>query len=219
MNHMINNRRALVSVNMAEDVNILNFLRSHITIIHNHRLVIGENRNDISNNQNNVRSTKAVIFAIAANQNSSHAIIMYFSNSFFSLPSSLFLRNINQASKASNDSAITHRSVLLSTITKKAHIPLVNHNNNTVHHIVIPFTLAKSLVMMIFFFDFSAICFLSSSSSFFFVMRLKVWKIIAIQNINTKLALILFIDMVMLSDDNPNRPFVHPVNENMKAKN
>jgi len=41
----------------------------------------------------------------------------------------------------------------------------------------------------------------------------------AIQNINTKLALILFIEIAMLSDDNPNHPFVHQVNENIKAKN
>ena len=49
-----------------------------------HRLVIGENHNHINNNQNKVRSTNAVIFARAANQNRSQAIIIYFSNSFFS---------------------------------------------------------------------------------------------------------------------------------------
>jgi len=143
-------------------------------MIHIQRLVIGENRNHINSNQNNVRSTKAVILASAANQNKSHAIIMYLSNSFFSLPSSLFLRNINQASNASNDNAITHRSVLLSTITKNAPIPLVNHNNNMVHHIVMPFTSGNSLTIIAFFLDFSAIDFLSSSSFFFFAMRLKV---------------------------------------------
>ena len=82
--HVINNRTALVFVNIAADVNILNFLSSHIIITHIHRVVIGENHNHINSNQNSVRSTNAVIFAIAANQNNSHAIIMYFSNSFFS---------------------------------------------------------------------------------------------------------------------------------------
>jgi hypothetical protein len=42
---------------------------------------------------------------------------------------------------------------------------------------------------------------------------------IAIQNISTKKALRLFIEIAILSDDNPNHPLVHPVKEKINVKN
>ena len=80
MNHV-----AFSSVNITEEVNTLNFLTNHITIIHNHKLVIEENRKPTNNNPNNTKSTNAVIFASAANQKNNHAIITYFNTSFLLL--------------------------------------------------------------------------------------------------------------------------------------
>ena len=79
------NHVAFVFVSMTEDVSILNFLTSHITITHNPRLVNGENRNHTSNSQNNTKSTNAVIFAKVANPKNNHAIRTYFTTSFLSL--------------------------------------------------------------------------------------------------------------------------------------
>ncbi|MBO7505352.1 hypothetical protein J6T66_04390, partial [bacterium] len=121
----------------------MNFLTSHIIITHRPRLVKGENRNHTSNNPNNAKSTNAVIFANAANPKNSHAITTYFSIPFLSLVF-LFCRKINPANKAKRDRAITHRSVLLSTITRNAHIPPVSQSNNIYHHIVIQFQLGIS---------------------------------------------------------------------------
>ena len=81
---IIINHRAFSSVNITEDVNILNFLTSHITIIHNQRPVNEENRNHISNSPNKTKSTNAVILAKAANQKNNHAIITYLRISFLS---------------------------------------------------------------------------------------------------------------------------------------
>ena len=79
MNHV-----AFSSVNITDDVKILNFLANHIVITHNQRLVIGENRNQTNNNQNKAKSINAVIFANAANPKNNHAIITYFNISFLS---------------------------------------------------------------------------------------------------------------------------------------
>ena len=84
------NQVALESVNMTEDVKILNFLTNHIVTIHSHRLVNDENRNHTSNNQNSTRSTNAVIFANAANQKNNQAIIIYLRISFLSVKNLLF---------------------------------------------------------------------------------------------------------------------------------
>jgi hypothetical protein len=50
-------------------------------------------------------------------------------------------------------------------------------------------------------------------------MSENIWKIIAIQKIKTRKALILFIEIAMLSGDNPNHQLVHPVKEKTKVKN
>jgi len=42
---------------------------------------------------------------------------------------------------------------------------------------------------------------------------------IAIQKMRTNVALILFMEMAILSEDNPNHQFVHPVKEKTKVKN
>ena len=211
------NRVAFASVSITEEVKMLNFLTSHITITHRPRLVKGENRNHTSNNPNSTKSTKAVIFANAANPKKSHAIRTYFNISFLSLVF-LFCKKINQANKAKRDRAITHKSVLLSTITRNAHIPPVSHNNNIYHHIVIQFQFGIS-VSTIEFFHFLSSDFSSSLFSFLLFTRAKIWKIMAIQNISTNAALILFIDIAILSDDKPNHQLVHPVKENINAKN
>ena len=96
---MTMNRVAVSSVNITEDVRILNFLTNHITITHNPRLVNEENRNHTSNSPNNTKSTNAVIFANVANPKKSPAIITYFSTSFLSLDC-LFWRKINPANRA-----------------------------------------------------------------------------------------------------------------------
>ena len=57
--------------------------------------------------------------------------------------------------------------------------------------------------------------FLSNFSS----LRVKTWKTIAIQNISTNIALILFIEMAILSGDNQNHQLVHPVKEKTNVKN
>ena len=120
---------------------------------------------------------------------------------------------------ANNVNANTHISVLLSTNNKNAHIQLVNHNSNVVHHITIQFLLSKSLIVIIPFFHFSSVNFLSSESSFFVRNNVNSWNIIAIQKIKTKLALILFIEIAILSEDNHNHQFVHHVSENMNVIN
>ena len=59
------------------------------------------------------------------------------------------------------------------------------------------------------------------SSSDFLVhpIKLKIWNITAIQNKSTKVALILFIEIAILSEDSPNHQFVHHVRENTKVRN
>ena len=84
---MIMNQVAFESVNITEDVKMLNFLTNHIASIHSHRLVNDENRKHTSNNPNNTRSTNAVIFARAANQKNNPAITIYLRISFLSLDS------------------------------------------------------------------------------------------------------------------------------------
>jgi hypothetical protein len=87
---IIINHVAFSSVIITDEVKILNFLTNHIAIIHSHRLVSEENRTHTSNNQNNTKSTKAVIFARAANPKNSQAIMIYFNISFLSFESLLF---------------------------------------------------------------------------------------------------------------------------------
>jgi len=122
------------------------------------------------------------------------------------------------ANNANKDRAITHKSVLLSTITRNAHIQPVNRSNKKYHHIVIQCQFSISASAATFFHFFSSE-FLSSSFSFFLVISENTWKMIAIQNIRTKKALILFIDMAILSGDNPNRQLVHQVKEKINVKN
>ena len=153
-----------MSVNITEDVKTLNFLTNHITVIHSHRLIIGENHNPINNNPNNTKSTNAVIFANAAKPKNNPAIIIYFKSSFLSDENFLFCKNIKPASRANKESAITHKSVLLSTITRKAHIQLVNHNSSIYHHIAIQFEFFNSDSAIVFFH------FFSSDSSCFLVL-------------------------------------------------
>jgi hypothetical protein len=69
------------------------------------------------------------------------------------------------------------------------------------------------------FFHFFSSDFFSSSFSFLLFMNAKIWKIIAIQNIRTKVALILFMEMAILSGDNPNHQLLQPVREKMNVKN
>ena len=90
IHQIIMNHVAFESVRITEDVSMLNFLTSHIAIIHNQRLVIEENRNQTSNNPNSTKSTNAVILANAANQKNSHAIKIYLNKSFLSFNSFLF---------------------------------------------------------------------------------------------------------------------------------
>ena len=77
-------------VKITDEVRTLNFLTSHITIIHSQRLVIEENRNHTSNNQKSTKSTNAVIFANAANPKNKPAIKTYINKSFLSLEFFLF---------------------------------------------------------------------------------------------------------------------------------
>ena len=212
------NRVAISLVSMTEEVRILNFLANHIIIIHNHRLIIGENRNHINSKPNKAKSINAVTFASAANPKNNQAIITYFSISFLSLELFLFWRKIKPANKASKDRAITHKSVLLSTITRNAHIQPVNHNKRKYHHIVIQFWF-ETQGSVIVFFDFFKLDFLPSVSSSFLFIKVNTWNIIAIQKIRTKVVLILFIEMAILSGDNPNHQLVHPVKEKIKVKN
>ena len=135
---------AFESLIITADVKTFSFLTSHITTIHAHRHTIGENHSHINNNPNKAKSTNAVIFAKAANQNIIHAMMTYFSKSFLSSEFSLFCKKMSPANSASKDSAITHKSVLLSTITRKAHIQLVSQSNNMLHPLIIHHLLLNS---------------------------------------------------------------------------
>jgi hypothetical protein len=101
---------------------------------HNHRLNNPSINNATNINQNTTISINALGFAIPASANKTHDIIRYL-NSFL-LNLSIFVKShklriiINHDSIASNVIAITHRSVLLSTNTKNAHIQLVSHISN-----------------------------------------------------------------------------------------
>jgi hypothetical protein len=211
MNHV-----AFSSVSITEDVNILNFLANHITITQSPRLVNHQNRNHTSNNPKSTKSTNAVIFANAANPKNNHAISTYFNISLL-LFDFLFCRKIKPANNANRDKAITHKSVLLSTITRNAHIQPVNHNNSMYRHIVIQFQFDNPFSLIVFFHFFNSDS--SSTFSFLLFMSVNIWKIIAIQKIRTKVVLILFIEMAILSGDNPNHQLVHPVREKMNVKN
>ena len=70
------------------------------------------------------------------------------------------------ANKANSDKAITHKSVLLSTITRNAHIQPVNRNNKKYRHIVIQFlfSISTSAIESFHFFN-------SKSSSFPFFLE------------------------------------------------
>jgi len=196
---------------------MLNFLTTHIVIIPIHRVVKEENQSQTSSNQNNTKSTKAVTFANVAKPKNNQVIIKYFKTSFLLSESFLFCRKINQANKASKDRAITQRSVLLSTITRKAHIPLVNHNNKIDHQTDIQTQLSHFSFIAKIFFHFSNLT--SSESDFFLFTNEKIWNTIAIPKINTKTAPKKFIETAKLSGDNPNHQSVQPVNENINVKN
>jgi hypothetical protein len=220
VSQIIINQVAFVLVSITLEVRILNFLTSHITIIQRPKDIIGENHSQTNNNQNRARSTKAVIFAKAANQKRSHATIMYFSNSLLSLVSHLFCKKINPDSNANSEIAITHKSVLLSTITRKAHIQLVSQSSKVVHHMIIQLLLLKSCTVINHFFHFFASTLSLSSLSFLLLANNENnWKMIATQNIRTKLVLKLFIEIAILSDDSHNHQFVQPVNEKINVKN
>ena len=214
---MIINHVAFSSVSITEDVNTLNFLANHITIIQRPKLVSHQNRNQTSSSPKSTKSTNAVIFANAANPKNIQAISTYLSISFLSFDF-LFCRKIRPANKASRDIAITHKSVLLSTITRNAHIQPVNHNNNIYRHIVIQFQFDNSVLLIVFFHFFNSDSSFSFFASLLFISA-NIWKIIAIQKIRTNVALILFIEIAILSDDNPNHQLVHPVREKINVKN
>ena len=106
-------------------------------IIHSHKLNNPSINNAINIKPNTTISMNALGFAIPARAKSTHDIIKYF-NSFLS-SFLIFVRShrlriiINHASIASNVIAITHKSVLLSTNTKNAHIQHVSHISNVDH--------------------------------------------------------------------------------------
>jgi hypothetical protein len=102
------------------------------------------NKNHIHTTDKNIpklaKSRKAVGFAIVANANRNHEIIVYFIisslNKTFLVSSNLiFLTKTIQLYIANTINDNTHKSVLLSTNTKNDHIQLVNHNNNKNRHI------------------------------------------------------------------------------------
>ena len=72
--------------------------------------------------------------------------------------------NISHAKRASSHRAITHKSVLLSTITRKAHIQLVNRKSNINRPVVIhfEFSMFSTLIVVLFFHFFSLEISLSS---------------------------------------------------------
>ena len=74
-------------------------------------------------------------------------------------------------------------------------------------------------ISVIEFFHFVNSDFSSLSFSFLLLTSVNIWKLIAIQKIRTIAALILFIEIAILSGDKPNHQLVHPVNEKMKVKN
>ena len=97
----------------------------------------------MSSNQNNAISINAVCFAINAQANIPHEMMIYLSESRWILsPCSrvfeICLRKMNPERIAKIVSAITQRSVLLSTKTRNAPIPLVSRNNNIIHPLYIP---------------------------------------------------------------------------------
>ena len=106
---------------------------------------------------------------------------------------------------------------MLSTITRNAHIQPVNRNKRKYRHIAIQFQFDISALIVELFH------FLNSDLSSFFsplsLIRVNIWKIIAIQKIRTKAALRLFIEIAILSEDKPNHQLVQPVKENINVKN
>jgi len=100
-------------------------------------------RRPMSNNQNKVISINAVCFAINAHANIAQEMIIYLRESRWILSpcsrlSNTYLRKINPERIARMVSAITPRSVLLSTKTRNAPIPLVSRNNNIIHPLYTP---------------------------------------------------------------------------------
>jgi hypothetical protein len=82
---------------------------------------------------------------------------------------------------------------------------------------VIQFQFDVSDSVIVFFHFFKLFSF--SSSFCLLSMSVKIWKIIAIQKMSTKTALMLFIEIAILSGDSQSHQFVHPVNEKIKVKN
>lgn len=108
-------------------------------ITHNHKLNNQSINNATKINQNTTISINALGFAIPARANNTHDNSTYFIiflSIFICFSVSHKLRiKINQANIAKIVKAITHRSVLLSTNTKNAHIQLVNQSNKVIHQI------------------------------------------------------------------------------------
>ena len=97
----------------------------------------------MSSNQNNAISMNAVCFAINAQANIAHEMMIYLRESRWILRpcsrlSITYLRKMNPDSIANIVNAITQRSVLLSTKTRKAPIPLVSRNNSIIHPLYVP---------------------------------------------------------------------------------
>jgi hypothetical protein len=74
---------------------------------------------------------------MVANQKNTPVSTIYLSSSFLSVELIFSQRNINQTKSAKRLKNITHKSDLLSTITKKAPIPLVNRISKVDHHTII----------------------------------------------------------------------------------
>jgi hypothetical protein len=110
----------------------------HITDIQAHAAIIQLSQSHTNNKPNNAISRKAVGFDILATVNNNQDIMTYFElfdpiSNHFSLLSFIWFMNIIHERIANIVIAITHKSVLLSTKTRNAPIPLVSHSNIQTH--------------------------------------------------------------------------------------
>lgn len=137
INHKITNFTQISGVMKSAAFTGCNIHIIPIAIIHNHKLNNPSINNAINIKPNTTISINALGFAIPASANKTQDIIKYFNSflsSFFIFVKSHRLRIIiNHDSIASSVMAITHKSVLLSTNTKNAHIQLVSHISNVDH--------------------------------------------------------------------------------------
>ena len=106
-----------------------------IAIIHNHRLKNESISIATSIKPNTTISMKALGFAIPASANNIHDKTIYLKVSLLNSDFHTLLKNTTHINIAKIVNAITHRSVLLSTNTKNAHIQLVSHSKRVDHHI------------------------------------------------------------------------------------